>query len=92
VLTFLDEWLFRSIGEYELKGKMCLGEKNTTMRWRWAFIRENGGKKKMRPMEKMLLQVENGLGEKTIIQGENGSLIKWFFRQKTGLFRGKDMF
>jgi hypothetical protein len=39
MLTFLEEWLFRSIGEYEFKGKiisqgkdgakerMCLGEK-----------------------------------------------------------------
>jgi hypothetical protein len=82
VLTFLDEWLFRSIGEYELKGKMCLGEKNTTMRWRWAFIRENGGKKKMRPMEKMLLQVENGLGEKTIIKREDGFMGKRWGQRK----------
>jgi hypothetical protein len=34
----------------------------------------------MYPMEKMLLWVENGLGEKKIIQGEDGSLINWFFR------------
>ncbi len=46
--------------------------KDTTLRWRWAFLKEDGGKKKMCPKEKMLLEVENGLGEKTIIQREDG--------------------
>jgi hypothetical protein len=37
----------------------------------------------------MLLQGENGVREKTIIQGKDGSLIRrWFFEEKMGPRRG----
>lgn len=52
---------------------------------------KNGAKDKMCPREKMLVQGENTVGEKTIIQRKDGSLIRrWFFEEKMGPRRGYD--